>query len=401
MNGTLSGRNIILGVSGGIAAYKAAELVRLLKAAGADVSVVMTESATRFVAPLTFGTLSGNPVRTGLFDENIEGRISHIELTAKADALVIAPATANIIGKIACGVADDLLSTVVMAARCPVLVAPAMNCRMYDSPALRRNIGILEADGVIITGPESGPMACNEYGLGRMSEPVEILAALECVLARRGELAGKKVLVTAGPTVEDMDPVRFIGNRSTGKMGYAVAEEAFARGADVTLVTGPVSIAPPAGVNTVSVRSAAGMHDAVMAHAPDADIIIMAAAVSDYTPKDVSGSKIKKGADSISLELVKTKDILAGLGKHKKKGQVLVGFAAETDDLEANAVKKLREKKLDLIAANPVGGDTGFGSDYNIIRVYGPSGLVRDTGRVTKKAAAAALVDCILEAGGF
>lgn len=401
MNGPLSGRNILLGVSGGIAAYKAAELVRLLKAAGADVYVVMTESATRFVAPLTFGTLSGNPVRTGLFDENIEGRISHIELTANADALVIAPATANIIGKIACGIADDLLSTVVMAASCPVMVAPAMNCRMYDSPAVRRNIETLKADGVRFSGPESGPMACNEYGLGRMSEPGDILAALEGVLARRGELSGKKVLVTAGPTVEDIDPVRFIGNRSSGKMGYALAAEAFARGADVTLVTGPVPVAVPQGVNAVSVRNAAGMHEAVMAHAPDADIIIMAAAVADYTPKDVSESKIKKGADSISLELVKTKDILAGLGKYKKKGQVLVGFAAETDDIETNAVKKLREKKLDLIAANPVGGDTGFGSDYNILRVYGPRGLVRDTGRVTKKAAASILVDCILEAGGF
>jgi phosphopantothenoylcysteine decarboxylase/phosphopantothenate--cysteine ligase len=401
MNDRLSGKTVLLGVTGGIAAYKAAELVRMLKKRGAGVHVVMTGSATRFVTPMTFAALSGNAVRTDLFDEGSEGRISHIELSARADVLVIAPATANIIGKMAGGIADDLLSTLVMAARCPVVIAPSMNCRMYESPALQRNIGILKADGVVLAGPDSGPMACNEYGIGRMSEPGEIVAVVEVALARSGRLSGKKVLVTAGPTFEDMDPVRFIGNRSSGKMGYAVAAEAVSMGADVTLVTGPVAIEPPQGALVVRVRSAEGMHDAVIKSAPDADIIIMAAAVADYTPERVSGSKIKKTSGALSVKMVKTKDILAALGKARKKGQVLVGFAAETDDIEKNALKKLKEKRLDLIAANPVGGETGFGSDYNILRIYGHAGLVRDTGKVTKRTAAAVLIDCISEISGF
>lgn len=398
---TLAGSSVLLGVTGGIACYKSAELVRELRALGADVTVVMTESATKFVAPLTFATLSGNPVLSRMFDGGNGSVISHIETTRKADAVIVAPATANMLGKMASGMADDLLSTMLVAARCPVLVAPSMNCRMFASPAVKRNIETLERDGVIFIGPEEGPMACDEYGWGRMSEPETIVRELERVLSRRGVLKGRRVLVTAGPTVEDIDPVRFIGNRSTGKMGYSIAGAARDMGAEVTLVSGPTQITPPGGVELVWTRDAAGMLSAVSAAAAKADIIIMAAAVSDYAPEKFSTRKIKKTSDSMTLKLVRTPDIIAGVSGKKRKGQVVVGFAAETEELEKNAVKKLREKGLDLIAANPVGGDTGFGSDHNVLHIYGRKGLLLDTGRVTKAEAAVALLDCVLGEFGF
>jgi len=391
----LRGREVLLGVSGGIAAYKSAELVRMLKGSGAVVNVVMTDAATRFVSPLTFSALTGRSTHTGLFDGGSSGPIAHIELTAGADLFIVAPATANIIGKAANGIADDLLSTMLLAAKCPVLFAPAMNCRMYDNHAVQRNIETLKNDGVLFVGPEEGPMACEEYGWGRMSEPTAILDAAVSVLARPGDLAGRNVLVTAGPTIEDIDPVRYISNRSTGMMGYAVAAEAVSRGADVFLVSGPTSIRPPAGVHTTMVRSAAEMEREVMAAADDADIIIMCAAVADYSPSQLSAAKIKKGPEDFSLKLVMTTDILKSLGRVKRRGQLLVGFAAETNSLEENAVKKLVEKNLDLIAANPVGGDTGFGSRYNILKVYDRVGLVADTGKVTKEQAAQVLLDCV------
>lgn len=401
MCGALSGKTVLLGVTGGIAAYKSAEIVRGLMAAGADVHVVMTPSATRFITPLTFGTLSGNPVRTGLFDDAGDGRISHIELSAKADIVLVAPATANIIGKLAGGIADELLSTLLMAARCPVVVAPAMNCRMYESPAVARNIETLRSDGVCFVGPDEGPMACGETGYGRMSGPDVVVAEVVRIAAATTTLAGRKFVVSAGPTIEDIDPVRFIGNRSSGKMGYAVAAEALARGADVTLVSGPVSLTPPAGATIVQVRSAAQMFDTVMAESTDADCVVMAAAVADYTPAGTSVSKIKKGPDKISVELVRTKDVLAALGAIKKKGLFIAGFAAETDELDKNARKKLKEKGADLIAANPVGGDTGFGSEDNVLRIYGRDGLLRDTGRVSKRAVASVLMDEIVRLAGF
>lgn len=398
---SLAGKSVLLGVTGGIACYKSAEILRELKTLGADVTVVMTSSAARFVTPLTFAALSGNPVLTGMFGEPASGAISHIDATRKADALVVAPATANILGKMAAGIADDLLSTMLVAARCPVIAAPAMNCRMFESPAVKRNIETLIKDGVIFVGPEEGPMACNEYGRGRMSEPETIVSELERVLAKRGALKGRRVLVTAGPTIEDIDPVRFIGNRSTGKMGYAVAAAARDMGADVTLVSGPTQLTAPAGVEVLRTRSAHDMQKAVMRISGGSDIVFMAAAVSDYAPQKTSDTKIKKTKETLTIKLVKTPDIIAGLSRKKRKGQVIIGFAAETDELDKNARKKLKEKGLDLIAANPVGGDTGFGSDYNILRIYSPKGLVVDTGRLTKPAAAAALLDCVLEQFGF
>ena len=392
--GPLAGREVVLGVTGGIAAYKSAELVRGLKEAGAYVTVMMTEAAAKFVSPLTFEALSGRPALTALFGEG-RGSISHIEVTANAAAFVVAPATANMIGKMAAGIADDLLSTALLAARCPVLVAPAMNCRMYESLQVRRNIETLRGMGVYFVGPEEGPMACNEYGWGRMSEPAAILDAVRGMLASTGALAGKSVLVTAGPTLEDIDPVRFIGNRSSGRMGYAIAAEARKRGASVTLVSGPTSLTPPPGVEAVMVRSASEMHGEVVSRAAGADVIVMAAAVSDYACGSPSACKIKKGLDEMELKLVRTPDILKGLGASKREGQVLVGFAAETESLEENALAKLKEKRLDLVAANKVGGGEGFGSPYNRLYIYGKGGLVQDTGMVTKEAAASALLDCI------
>lgn len=392
--GTLAGKEILLGVTGGIAAYKSAELVRLLKGRGALVTVVMTDAATGLVTPVTFAALSGRPVHTGLFDLP-GGEMSHIELTARADAFIVAPATADIIGKMAAGIADNLLSTMLLAAKCPVLVAPAMNCRMFGNPAVQRNIRTLREAGISFIGPEKGPMACNEEGWGRMSEPAVIAESVSGLFEKADELAGMKVLVSAGPTIEDIDPVRFIGNRSTGKMGYAVAREARARGAEVTLVSGPTALEMPARVETVRVRSAAEMQKAMAENAGKADVIIMAAAVADYAPAEAAKGKIKKGQDELTLKLLKTPDILKGIGEGKRPGQVLVGFAAETEDIEENAAKKLKEKKLDLIAANPVGGDTGFASEYNVLKIYGPAGLLKDTGKVPKAEAAMALLDCI------
>jgi phosphopantothenoylcysteine decarboxylase/phosphopantothenate--cysteine ligase len=404
MEKPLASKEVLLGVTGGIAAYKSCELVRGLRELGAGVTVVMTDAAARFVTPLTFSALSGRPVHSGLFDVS-SGKISHIEVTARADVFVVAPATANIIGKMAAGVCDDLLSTMLMAAKCPVLLAPAMNCRMYENPALRRNLDTLKGFGINFVGPEKGPMACDEYGWGRMSEPGEIINAVVSLRkkgTRRvdppGELKGKKILVSAGPTIEDIDPVRFIGNRSTGRMGYAVAREAVARGADVTLVTGPSEIEPPAGLETIKVRSAAEMRGAVRDRAKASDIVIMAAAVADYTPESVAGRKIKKGAEAMTLRLVKTPDILGELGAHKRAGQILVGFAAETEDIEKNAIGKLREKNLDMIAANSVGDGRGFGSIYNEVKLYGQKGLIADTGVVTKDEAARTLIDAVVNA---
>ncbi len=387
----LDGKEIILGVTGGIAAYKSCELVRGLRENGAKVSVVMTEAACRFVSPLTFAALSGRDVETDLFASR--GPMPHIDMTARADAFVVAPATANIIGKAANGIADDLLSTMLMAAKCPILFAPAMNCRMFESPALQDNLKILRDRGVIFVGPEEGPMACNEFGLGRMSEPADILRAA-ISLFREKTLSGVRVLVSAGPTFEDLDPVRFVGNRSTGRMGFAVAKEALSRGAQVTLIYGPTALVPPSGVKAIAVRSTREMAKAALEAFGDADMAIMAAAVSDFAPAEYSASKIKKGGhENYSLKLVKTPDILSAFGKEKKKGQVVVGFAAETDDAGPNALKKLKEKNADIIAANIIGENTGFGCLTNRLYIYDKKGLVRDTGLVSKDEAAGRLLD--------
>jgi phosphopantothenoylcysteine decarboxylase / phosphopantothenate---cysteine ligase len=371
--GAVAGQRILLGVSGGIAAYKAAELVRLLRGRGAEVQVVMTEAATRFVAPMTFQALSGRPVRGALWDAAAEAAMGHIELARWAQRIVVAPASADVIARLAHGLADDLLSTVCLASEAPLLLAPAMNRVMWQQPATQANVATLRARGVAIAGPDDGEQACGETGPGRMIDPQRLL---EMILAppSTGLLAGRRVLLTAGPTFEDIDPVRFIGNRSSGRMGFAVAAAARAAGAEVTLVAGPVALPTPPGVNRIDVRSAAQMRDAVLAALPGCDLFIGAAAVADYRPAEVLGSKRKKSGDSWPLELVLNPDILAEVAQHEPRPFV-VGFAAETDDLEQHARGKLARKRLDLIAANRVGlQGCGFEAAENALSVYWADG---------------------------
>ncbi|MFA6053128.1 MAG: bifunctional phosphopantothenoylcysteine decarboxylase/phosphopantothenate--cysteine ligase CoaBC [Methylobacter sp.] len=366
-------KHILLAISGGIAAYKSAELVRLLRKQGAEVRVVMTSSAMQFVSPLTFQALSGNPVHTELLDADAENAMGHISLARWADALVIAPATANTIAKCSHGLADDLLSTLYLAATCPVYVAPAMNQAMWNKPVTQQNMQKLKSHGVIVIGPAQGDQACGETGFGRMTEPAEICFRL---LAEPAEqcLKGLKVLISAGPTREPIDPVRYITNRSSGKMGYALASAALKAGAKVTLVSGPVALAAPADVDVVSVETAAQMHEAVIARASEHDIYIGAAAVADYSPAVMEPQKIKKQAEQTTLALQKTRDILAEVAELKNR-PFTVGFAAETDDLEGHAQDKLARKKLDMIAANWVGREQGgFDSEQNALQVFWANG---------------------------
>ncbi len=360
----LKGKTVILGVSGGIAAYKAVEILRLLTKAGADVHVIMTASSREFVAPLTFQTLSGNPVHSELFNLIAEQEIGHISLADRADLFVIAPATANVIGKIAGGIADDMLTTTVMATKAPVLIAPAMNAHMYSNPIYRENEHKLCKTGYHVVPPEKGLLACGWEGEGKLAAPEKVVeAAME--LLSPPDLAGLTVMVTAGPTREEIDPVRFISNHSSGKMGYALARAARLRGARVILVSGPVSLPAPHDVEMVRVTSAAEMHTAVMAHAAACDVIIKAAAVADYRPAARSGGKLKKNSDTLTLELVKNQDILSDLGQLEKR-PFLVGFAAETSDLEEHALLKLDKKNLDMIVANDISQpDAGFDVDTN------------------------------------
>lgn len=364
--GMLSGKCVVLGVTGGIAAYKACEIVSRLKKLHADVRVVMTEHACRFVAPLSFETMSGNQVYVSQFDKNWE--IEHISLAKSADIMVVAPATANFIGKYACGIADDLLSTTAIAMTAPVLVAPAMNCAMWTNPATQQNIEILRRRGTRFVGPESGFLACGDTDIGRMSEPEKIVHEIVQLLTLRGDLTGKRVLVTAGPTREMIDPVRFLSNRSTGKMGYAIAEAARDRNAEVTLVTGPVNLSPVRGVETVNIISTLELYDEVVARAQTADIVIQAAAPADFRPKSVASEKIKKNGEDMSLELTSNPDIASALGRNKREGQILVAFAAETNDVLENAQKKLRKKNADLIVANDVTmPGAGFAGNTNCV----------------------------------
>jgi phosphopantothenoylcysteine decarboxylase/phosphopantothenate--cysteine ligase len=358
---------IVLGVTGCIGAYKACEVLRELQKRGVDVHVVMTEAATRFVAPLTFEALSQHPVFVDQFALGSESDIRHISLADAAELLLVAPATANILGKFARGIADDALSTLYTATKAPVLVAPAMNVNMFEHPAVVENMEVLRRRGVRFVEPGSGYLACGWLGKGRLAEVPEIVEATMAALKRRRDLEGQTVLVTAGPTVEDIDPVRFVSNRSTGKMGYRLAEAARDRGARVVLVSGPTSLPAPSGVELVAVRSTEEMARAVQKSATEASIVLMAAAVSDYRPSEVAPQKVKKGSEPLSLDLVRTKDILRSLGEAGRDGQVLVGFAAETENLRENARKKLREKHLDLIVANDVSRkDAGFASDTNV-----------------------------------
>ena len=372
-------KHILLGVSGGIAAYKAAELVRLLRKQGAEVRVVMTQSALEFISSLTFQALSGNPVHTELLDTEAENAMGHISLARWADVLIIAPATANTLAKLSCGLADDLLSTLYLAATCPVYVAPAMNQAMWSKVVTQENIARLIRQGVHFIGPEQGDQACGETGFGRMSEPVSICNQLMAMLSDKALLSepylhGHKVLISAGPTREPLDPVRYLTNRSSGKMGYALATAAIKAGAEVTLVSGPVALTAPANVNLINVITAEQMYQAVMSRASESTVYIGAAAVADYSPV-VSDKKIKKGGDQVTLILQKTKDILAEVAALEQHRPFTVGFAAETHDLEVYARDKLTRKKLDMIAANWVGQEQGgFDSEQNALQVFWDQG---------------------------
>ena len=374
----MHGKHVILGVTGGIAAYKAAYLVRSLVKAGAEVKVIMTENAKKFVAPLTFSTLSGNPVYTEFFNpENGEWH-SHVKLGLWADLFIIAPATANTIAKMAHGIADNLLTTTYLSARCQTLVVPAMDLDMYAHTATQENLETLRQRGVIVMDPASGQLASGLEGKGRMPEPDDILNFASNVLTRQQDLAGKKILITAGPTYENIDPVRFIGNYSTGKMGYAIADECASRGADVTVVSGPVSIEPNnKQVRVVNVRSASDMFNAAESLFESSDITILSAAVADFTPVSKADSKIKREKDNLTLELRPTVDIAASLGKRKRSNQMLVGFALETDNEELNAKSKLERKNFDFIVLNSMRNPgTCFGSDNNQIKIIDRNNIV-------------------------
>ncbi|MBO4925042.1 MAG: bifunctional phosphopantothenoylcysteine decarboxylase/phosphopantothenate--cysteine ligase CoaBC [Clostridia bacterium] len=365
----LDGKCVVLGVTGGIAAYKACGLASMLRKAGADVFVIMTENACEFVRPLTFETLTNHPVVTDTFARPETWEVEHIALAKRADVFVIAPATANILAKMACGIADDMLSTTVLATKAPILIAPAMNTGMWENPATQRNVEVLRSRGVRFVGPEGGFLACGDSGTGRMSEPEAVFAEIEKILTPKQDLKGLRVLVTAGPTREALDPVRYITNRSSGKMGYAIAEAARDRGAGVTLVTGPVSLAKPRGMECVQIVTTRDLYDEMTARCGDMDIVIQAAAPADFAPEKVSEQKIKKqSGGKLTLTLAQTPDVAAAVGGMKKPGQILVGFAAETEKVKENAAEKLKKKNLDMIAANDVTEKgAGFDVDTNVV----------------------------------
>ena len=369
---------IALGVTGGIGAYKAVEVARGLQKRGHDVVAVMTATATRFVGPITFEAITRRRVITDQFEPGANADIEHIALASTIDLLLIAPATANIIGKLANGIADDFLSTLYTATRAPVLLAPSMNTQMFSHEAIRRNLDTLAARGVGFIEPGEGYLACGWIGKGRLAEPEEIVAAVEARLMPDGPLKGTRVLVTAGPTLEDIDPVRFVGNRSSGRMGFALAAEAVKRGARVTLIAGPTSVEPPPVGEVVRVRSAVEMHRAVLEKADTADIVIMAAAVADYAPEERAGQKISKTDQAMTIVLKRTPDILGELGRRRLAsghGPLLVGFAAETEDVVGRASEKLRKKHVDLIVANDVSrADAGFDVDSNAVTIIGVAG---------------------------
>ena len=391
----LTDKRIVLGVTGGIAAYKACDLVRRLVKQGAKVRVVLTENAARFVPPLSFEALSGNPAYTDTFAPRAQ--MEHIALARWADAFAIAPATANCLAKLACGIADDLLSTTALAMTAPLLIAPAMNANMWRHPATQQNLKTLLARGARTVEPDSGRLACGDDDVGRMAQPESIVAALDALLNPRQDLAGLRVLVTAGPTVERIDPVRYITNRSSGKMGYAIAEAARDRGARVTLVSGPVQLSAPAGVEVVYVESSAQLCKAVLERGAEADAVIQAAAPADFRPAQTAAHKIKKTGEGMTLALENTVDIAAELGRRKRPGQVLVAFAAETDDLLENAKGKLERKNADLVVANDVSrSDAGFGVDTNAVTLITREGA-RALPLMSKREAADGILDLVAE----
>ena len=391
----LQGKKIVLGVTGGIAVYKAVDLVSRLRKAGCEVRVVMTEHAQQFVTPLTCKEISGNAVATSMWNANQEFNVEHIALANWADAFLVAPATANILAKMACGIADDLLSTTLLAAQAPIVVCPAMNTGMYQNPATQENIAKLQERGVTVMPPAVGHLACGTSGPGRLPEPQQIVEFMSAFFAgREGDLRGLRVLVTAAGTREPIDPVRYVGNRSSGKMGYAVAQMAAERGADVLLISGPSALAAPPNVRVVNVETTNEMLEACLAAYGDVDIVIKAAAVADYRPRDVADQKIKKKTDdALTVVMDKNPDILKTLGA-KKEQQVLVGFAAETQNLLANAREKVVKKNLDMIVANDVtAAGAGFNSDTNIVKFLFANGDVRELEQMPKVDVANRILD--------
>ena len=393
----LKGKTVVLGVTGGIAAYKSAALTSLLVKAGAQVQVIMTEHARQFIAPLTFESLTGRRCLTDTFDRNHEYSTEHVELAKEADVVMIAPATANIIAKIAHGMADDMLTTTILACDCPKIVAPAMNTRMYENPVTQDNIRKLEEYGMTIAYPTSGHLACGDIGKGKMLEPEELFQCILMACAFEKDMAGKRVLVTAGATQEALDPVRYITNHSSGKMGYSLAKISALRGAEVVLVSGHTALAAPLFAERVSVTSAEDMFQAVTERSEWADIIIKAAAVADYRPATVSSEKIKKSDDQMSIGLERTQDILGYLGAHKRDGQFLCGFAMETQDLLENASQKLKKKNADMIVANnlKVTG-AGFAGDTNVVTLITENGA-EEQELMSKEEVAGVILDKIME----
>ena len=395
----LSGKTVLLGVTGGIAAYKIPNLCSLLVKAGVNVETILTENAKKIVSPIPFESLSGNRCHTDTFDPLDTAKVEHIALADKADLLVIAPASANILAKLRWGLADDMLSTTALACTCPVLLVPAMNTHMYENPATRENLEVLRQRGFAIMEPLSGRLACGTVGLGKMPEPQDIFDRIEAMIAWEKDLKGKRVLVTAGPTQESIDPVRYITNHSSGKMGYAIAKAAMLRGAEVTLVSGPTALTAPYGVELVTIRSAQDMYEAVTGRAAEMDMIIKAAAVADYTPLTVADNKLKKSDDDMSIPLKRTKDILAYLGEHRRPGQLLCGFSMETENMLENSQKKLTKKNLDMIVANNVKvAGAGFQGDTNVITMISRED-VRELPLMSKTEAAHAILSRLLDLG--
>jgi len=393
----LKDKFVVLGVTGSIAAYKSVELVRLLKKAGANVQVVMTKSACEFVKPLTFQVVSQNPVITEMFKEPTRWEVEHVALADKADIFLVAPATANIIAKMAAGIADDMLTSTLLATKAKVIVVPAMNVNMYENPITQRNIATLRELGIFVLKPDEGDLACGYVGRGRFPDPREIIEYVKVIFGKDGDLKGKRFLITAGPTREPIDPVRFISNYSSGKMGYALAEKAVQRGAKVTLISGPTNLNPPLGLEKfISVETAKEMFDAVIKHYNDVDVVIKSAAVADFSPKDVKAEKIKKGSSNMILELEKNPDILRELG-NRKTGQILVGFAAETNDITANARDKLNRKNLDFIVVNNIAEEgAGFAVDTNIVNILYRDGRIEKLPKMPKSELADIILDRII-----
>lgn len=392
----LQGKTVLLGVTGSIAAYKIASLASALKKLHADVHVIMTKNATNFINPITFETLTGNKCLVDTFDRNFQFQVEHVSIAKKADVAMIAPASANVIGKLAAGLADDMLTTTIMACKCPIMISPAMNTNMYENPILQRNLQTLKEYGYEIIDPASGYLACGDTGKGKMPEPDTLLAYILRQIGMEKDMTGKKVLITAGPTQEAIDPVRYITNHSSGKMGYALAKVAMLRGAEVTLVSGPTAIEPPMFVNVVPVKSAKEMYNAVTSRYEQQDIVIKAAAVADYRPSHVGDEKMKKKDGDLSIELERTDDILKYLGEHKRADQFLCGFSMETQNMIGNSRAKLEKKHLDMIAANNLKTEgAGFKGDTNVITLITPKEEIQ-LDLMSKEAAAGKILDQIL-----